>query len=80
MDNKERQDKDIMSLGDEKWPLWSKKEGKRTWIIKHEENSSSCMEVWNSKSGGNMYSNFEENFGALSKVHFMHPIFFFEAL
>ena len=30
MDHKERQDEDIMSLEDEKWPLWSKKEGKKT--------------------------------------------------
>ena len=30
MDHKERQDKDIMSLEDDKWPLWSKKEGKKT--------------------------------------------------
>ena len=31
MDHKERQDEDIMSLKDEKWPLWSKKESKKTW-------------------------------------------------
>ena len=31
MDHEERQDEDIMSLEDEKWPLWSKKEGKKTW-------------------------------------------------
>ena len=48
-----------MSLEDEKWPLWSKKEGKRRWIMRHGTNSSSCMEVWNLKSGGNMYFEFE---------------------
>ena len=31
MDHEERQEEDIMSLGDEKWPLWSKKEDKKTW-------------------------------------------------
>ena len=31
MDHEERQDEDIMSLEDEKWPLWSKKEDKKTW-------------------------------------------------
>ena len=30
MDHEENQDEDIMSLEDEKWPLWSKKEGKKT--------------------------------------------------
>ena len=30
MDHKEKQEEDIMSLEDEKWPLWSKKEGKKT--------------------------------------------------
>ena len=36
MERKERQDEDIMSLEDEKWPLWSKKEGKKTWEIRLE--------------------------------------------
>ena len=35
IDHKKRQDEDIMSLEDEKWPLWSKKEGKKTWKIRH---------------------------------------------
>ena len=30
MDHEERQDEDIMSLEDDKLPLWSKKEGKKT--------------------------------------------------
>ena len=30
MDHEENQDEDIMSLEDEKWPLWSKKESKKT--------------------------------------------------
>ena len=79
VDYEERQDEDIMGLGDDKWPLWSKKEGKWTWIMKHEANSSSCKEVWNSKSSGNMNSNFEEKFLALSKVHFINSIHWFEA-
>ena len=36
MDHEERPDKDIMSLEDEKWPLWSKKEGKKTWKMRYE--------------------------------------------
>ena len=36
MERKKRQDKDIMSLKDEKWPLWSKKEGKKSWEMRHE--------------------------------------------
>ena len=35
MERKKRQDKDIMSLKDEKWPLWSKKEGKKAWEMRH---------------------------------------------
>ena len=31
-----RQDEDIMSLGDEEKPLWSKKEGTKTWEMRHE--------------------------------------------
>ena len=30
IDHEERQDEDIMSLGDEKQPLWSKKKDKKT--------------------------------------------------
>ena len=33
------------------------------------------MEIQNSKSGGNIYSNFEENFGATLGVHFRHTIY-----
>ena len=76
MDYEEREDKDIMSLEAEKWPLWSKKEGKKIWIMRHEASSSSCMEVWNSKSSGNMYSDFEVRFGVLPKVHFGKAISF----
>ena len=36
MDHEGRQDKDIMSLEDEKLPLWSKKEGKKTWERRQE--------------------------------------------
>ena len=36
MDYDERQDEDIMSLEDEEWPLWSKKECTQTWKMKHE--------------------------------------------
>ena len=57
-----------MSLKDEKWPLWSKKEGKKTWEMRHEVRFN-YMEIWNSKFGGNMYSNFEDKFGVLPKVH-----------
>ena len=32
----ERQDKGIKRLGDEQWPLWSKKEGKKTWEMRLE--------------------------------------------
>ena len=65
MDYEERQDKNIMSLEDEEWPLQSKKKGTQTWEMMHEANSSSCMEVWNSKSDDNMYSKFEAKFRAL---------------
>ena len=44
MERKEMQDKDIMSLEDEKWPLWSKKEGKKTWEMRHEARFN-CMEI-----------------------------------
>ena len=41
----------------------------------HETNSSSCMEVWNPKYEGNIYSEFEAKFGLLSEVHFRHTIY-----
>ena len=44
MDHEERQDADIMGLEHEKWSLWSKKEGKKTWEMKHEARFS-CMEI-----------------------------------
>ena len=31
------------------------------------------------KSDGNIYSNFEDEFGALSGVHFIHTIYHFES-
>ena len=40
----ERKNEDIMSLEDEKWPLWSKKEGKKTWKMRHEARFS-CMKI-----------------------------------
>ena len=45
MNYEERQDEDIISLDDEEWPLWSKKEDTQTWEMRHEANSSSCMEI-----------------------------------
>ena len=44
MDHEERQDKDIMNLEYEKWPLWSKKEGKKTWEMRHEARFG-CMKI-----------------------------------
>ena len=38
-----------------------------------------CMEIQNSKSGDNLYSDFEDKFGALPRVHFRHTIYGFEA-
>ena len=32
------------------------------------------------KSDGNIYSDFEDKFGALSEVHFIHIIYFFSKL
>ena len=80
MDYKERQDKDVINLEDEDWSLWSKKEGMQTWTMRHEANSSSCVEIWNLKFGSNIYSNFEEKFGALSEFYFSQSIYRFEAL
>ena len=78
MNHEERKNEDIMSLEDEKWPLWSKKEGKKTWKMRHEARFS-CMEIQNSKSDGNIYSKFEEKFRVFLGVHFIHTIFCFEA-
>ena len=78
MDHEERQEEDIMSLGDEKWPLWSKKEDKKTWEMRHEARFS-CMEIYNSKFGGNIYCDFEDKFSILPEVHFRHTIYLFEA-
>ena len=74
MDHEKKKYEDIMSLKYEKWPLWSKKEGKKTWEMRH-EGRFNYMEIWNSKSDGNTYSNFEEKFGVLPKVHFRHTIY-----
>ena len=38
------------------------------------------MEIWNTKSGDNMYSDFEVKFGVVPKVHFRQAIYRFEAL
>ena len=51
MNHEERQDEDIMSLEDEKRPLWSKKEGKKTWEMRHKPRFN-CMEIQNSKCDG----------------------------
>ena len=39
-----------------------------------------CMEIWNSKSSGNIYFEFEVKFKALFKVYFAQAIYHFEAL
>ena len=51
------------------------RKGKQTWIMRHEANSSSCMDIWNSKFGGNMYFDFEENFKVLSEFHIRQDIY-----
>ena len=38
------------------------------------------MKIWNAKSSGNMYFEFEVNFEALYKVHFKQDIYCFEGL
>ena len=78
MDHEKRQYKDIMSLENEKWPLWSKKEGKKTREIRHGERFN-YMEIWNSKSGGNMHSEFDDKFGILPEIWFRHTIYCFES-
>ena len=37
-----------------------------------------CMKIWNSKSGDNMYFDFDDKFGILFEVHFRHIIYHFE--
>ena len=44
IERKEGQDEDIMSLVDDKWPLWSKKEGKKVWEMRHEARFN-CMKI-----------------------------------
>ena len=78
MNHEKRKDEDIMSLEYEKWPLWSKKEGNKTWKMNHEARLS-YMKIWNSKFDGNIHSELEEKFGVLYKVHFRHTIYLFEA-
>ena len=39
-----------------------------------------CMEIWNLKSSGNMYFEFEVTFGVLTKVHFGKTIYCFKSL
>ena len=34
------------------------------------QNYQVCMEIWNSKFDGNIYSNLEAKFGTIPKVHF----------
>ena len=43
------------------------------------QDSSSFMEIQNSKSGGNMYFDFEDKFRAIYGIHFIHTIYRFEA-
>ena len=39
--------------------------------MRHEERFN-CMEIYNSKSGGNIYFEFEDKFRALFEVYFRH--------
>ena len=39
-----------------------------------------CMKIWNSKSGGNMYFDFEVIFGVFPEVHSRQAIYLFKAL
>ena len=43
--------------------------------MRHEARFS-CMEIYNSKFGGNIYSDFEDKFGVLPGVHFRLTIYF----
>ena len=74
MERKEMQDKDIMSLEDEKWPLWSKKEGNkaRKWGMKQD---SAAWKFRTQKSNGIIYSDFEDKFGALSGIHYIYTLY-----
>ena len=66
-----------------KWVIqdsWTIRKGKQAWIMRHEANSSSCTKIWNSKSSGNIYFDFESKFRALLEVHFRQAIYCFEAL
>ena len=47
------------------------------WGMK--QNLSSWMEIWNAKSGGNMYSKLKLKFGVAFEVYFRHTIYCFEA-
>ena len=58
--------------------MWSKKEGKKTWEMRHEARFT-CIEIWNLKSIDNMYFDFEDKFEVLPKVYFRHTIYGFEA-
>ena len=69
---------DIMSLKDDKWPLWSKKEGKKACEMRHEARFS-CMKIRTQKSDDIIYSDLEDKFGVLSGVHYIHTIYRFEA-
>ena len=75
----ERQDKDITRLGDDKWHYRVRKKARKhgKWGLK--QDSSSCTKIKNSKSGGNMYSEFEEKFGVFSEFYFVHTIYHFES-
>ena len=46
--------------------------------MRHEANSSSCMKIWNSKSGGIMYFDFEAKFRVFPEVYFRQAIYHFE--
>ena len=78
MDRKERQDEDIMSLEDEKWPLWSKKEGKKTWEWGMKQDSV-AWKFRTQKSDGIIYSDFEKKFRVLYRVHCIHTIYCFKS-
>ena len=43
--------------------------------MRHEARFS-CMKIYNSKFGGNIYSDFEDKFGVLPGVHFRLTIYF----
>ena len=39
-----------------------------------------CMEIWNSRFDGNMYSDFKATFGVFPEIHFWQVVYRFEAL